>query len=162
MKKEDEFFSTNPEKATSRVAINGVMLASIFVMLAVIFLDYEKFNFLATAQMVLSIPFLFVSSLAYSKIGYWKETRLWDSLGYFTTTFGNYLMINAMGLVAAGISYPLAYSYFGLTIILLLTYSSINIYQTKLVKKQLFKFLFATAIIFLGGILPLIVLGVNN
>jgi len=32
-----KFFSTNPEKAASRVAINGVMLGSIFVMLAVIF-----------------------------------------------------------------------------------------------------------------------------
>jgi hypothetical protein len=52
------------------------MLASIFVMLAVIFL--EKFNLLGVMEMVLSIPLLFISSLAYAKIGYWKETKLWD------------------------------------------------------------------------------------
>ena len=121
MSKKLKTFTTNPEKAASRVAINGVMLASLFVMLAVVFLEPEKFHILAIAQMILSIPFLFVSSLAYSKIGYWKDTALWELLGYFTNTFGNLFMINAIGLLASRISNSIAFLYFGLTISLLLT-----------------------------------------
>ena len=156
VKKEESFFSTNPEKAASRVAINGVMLASIFVMLAVVFLDLEKFNTLAVIQMVLSIPLLFISSLAYSKLGYWKETKLWDSLGYFTNTIGNLFMINAIGLLASAISIRVSYVYFGLTILLLLIYSSINIFYTKSYGRKLFKLLFSLVILLSGGILPLI------
>lgn len=156
MKKESKTCPSNPEKAASRVAINGVMLASIFVMLAVVFLDPEKFNLFAVIQMFISIPFLFVSSLAYSKIGYWRETKIWDSLGYLTHTFGNFFMLNAMGLLASQISSTLALVYFGITIILLLIYSLINlIYGDKSFKNQIAKFLFSTSIIVLGGILPI-------
>jgi len=156
MKKQDNLFSTNPEKAASKVAINGVMLASIFVMLAVVFLDLEKFNTIAVIQMVLSIPLLFISSLAYSKIGYWKETKLWDLLGYFTNNFGNLFMINAIGLLASVISITFSYIYFGITIFLFLTYSIINIVYTRMYGRKLFKFLFSLAILVIGGILPLI------
>lgn len=156
MKKGAGIFSTNPEKAASRVAINGVMLASIFVMLAVVFLDIEKFDKAAIIQMILSIPFLFISSLAYSKLGYWKETKLWDTFGYFTNTIGNLFMINAMGLLAAVISLRFSFVYFGIMIILLVLYSSINIFYTKSLGTKLFKLLFSLAILFFGGILPLI------
>ena len=156
MKKQDNLFSTNPEKVASKVAINGVMLASIFVMLAVVFLDLEKFNTIAVIQMVLSIPLLFISSLAYSKIGYWKETKLWDLLGYFTNNFGNLFMINAIGLLASVISITFSYIYFGITIFLFLTYSIINIVYTRMYGRKLFKFLFSLAILVIGGILPLI------
>ena len=158
MKKEENLFSTNPEKAAARVAINGVMLASIFVMLAVVFLDLERFNKVAVMQMVLSIPCLFISSLAYSKLGYWKETRLWDIFGYLTNTFGNLFMINAIGLLAAAISIAFSWVYFGITLLLLLFYSLVNIFYTKAFGKKIFKFLFSLAIIVIGGIFPLIFL----
>lgn len=151
-----EIFTTNPEKAASRVAINGVMLASLFVMLAVIFLEPEKFNFIAIIQMVLSIPLLFVASLVYSKIGYWKETKIWSSFGYITQSFGNFFIINSIGLIASGISKFLAFSYFGLIILLLASYSLINIYHKRKFSSQFFKFLFFLIIISLGGILPLL------
>src|SRR3989344_4688002 len=127
MKKEN-IFSTNPEKASARVAINGVMLASIFVMLAVVFLDLDKFNHWAVVQMVLAIPFLYVSSLAYSKLGYWKETKLWDAFGYFSNTLGNIFLINAVGLFALTLSFLFSIFYFLITIARLFIYSSINIY----------------------------------
>ena len=157
VKKKSPLFSTNPEKAASKVAINGVMLGSIFVMLAVVFLELEKFNVVAVIEMVLSIPLLFVSSLAYSKIGYWKEIKLWDGLGYFTNTLGNLFMINAIGLLASVISLMLSFVYFGTTILLLLVYSSINLYYTKSYGPKIFKFLFSLLILFFGGILPLII-----
>ena len=155
MKKERDIFSTNPEKAASRVAINGVMLSSIFVMLAVVFSEPGKFARVAVIQMVLSIPFLFVSSLAYSKIGYWKETKLWDSLGYFSNTFGNLFMINAIGLLASALSLIVSFVFFGIIISLLFIYSCINIYYTKSYGSKIFKFLFSLIILFFGGILPL-------
>jgi len=156
MKKGLKLFRTNPEKAASRVSINGVMLASLFVMLAVVFLEPEKFHFLAIAQMVLSIPLLFVSSLAYSKIGYLKINRRWDFFGYITLTFGNFFMINAIGLIASRISYSLTFIYFGLTIFLLLIYSIVQLSYHRSPLSQIFKFLLSIAIIFFGGILPLI------
>jgi len=156
MKEEPILLPPNPEKAASRVAINGVMLASLFVILAVVFLDPDKFKFIAVAQMLLSIPFLFVSSLAYSKVGYWKETRLWNAFGYVTLTFGNFFMINAMGLFASNISRPLTFTYFGITIVLLLAYSMVQINYRRSVKGQVVKFLFSLIIILAGGILPMV------
>lgn len=156
MKKKVNLFSTNPEKASGRVAINGVMLASIFVMLGVIFLDYQKFNIIAISEMVLSIPFLFISSLAYAKIGYWKETKLWDILGYFANTFGNFFLINAIGILSFSVSHLLAFLYFGLIIFLFLIFSIINLFYGKPFNDQLFKFSLTLIIIFFGGILPLL------
>ncbi|HEY4507495.1 MAG TPA: hypothetical protein VJJ47_01285 [Candidatus Paceibacterota bacterium] len=149
--------STNPEKAASRVAINGVMLASLFVVLAVVFLEPEKFSLIVVAEMVLAIPFLFVSSLAYTKIGYWKEVRFWDSFGYITNTLGNFLLIDSVGLLSYSFSPALAYSYFALIILLMLAYSVINVaYNPKLAYSKALKFAFSTAIVILGGILPLV------
>jgi len=156
MEKEIKTRRLNPEKAAARVAINGVILASLFVMLAVIFLEPEKFNFMAIAQMVLSIPFIFVSSLAYSKLGYWEETKIWDLFGYLTYSFGIFFMINAVGLIASSISLPLSFLYFGLIFFLLLAYTSINIFHGRSSRAQLLKFLFASVILFWGGIVPLL------
>ncbi|MBT3691428.1 hypothetical protein HOG16_04260 [Candidatus Woesearchaeota archaeon] len=156
MKRKENIFTTIPEKASARVAINGVMLASVFVMLAVIFLELDKFNPLAVAQMILSIPLLYVSSLAYSKLGYWKETKRWDIFGYFTNTIGNLFLINGIGLVASILSFTVSFIYFGLMILLLFVYSYINVSHTKRIAPKLFKFLFSLAILFFGGILPLL------
>jgi len=158
MPQEFDKFKTNPEKATSRVAINGVMLASLFVVLTVIFLEPETFDILVVAQMMLAIPFLFVSSLAYAKIGYWKQIRLWDIFGYFTNTLGNMLVVNATGLMVSKISIFVSFTYFVITITLLLIYSIINIvYIKETYQVKILKFLFSTLILFLGGILPLFI-----
>lgn len=152
-------FRTNPEKAASRVAINGVMLASLFVMLAVVFLEPEKFHYLAIVQMVLSVPFLFVSSLAYSKIGYWDEVAGWSIFGYVTLTFGNMFTINAVGLLASSISISLSYTYFVLIISLLLVYSVLNVSTHKThvsFRRQSFKFFMSLMIIIFGGLIPLL------
>lgn len=157
MKEEPILLPPNPEKAASRVAINGVMLASLFVILSVVFLNPDQFRVVGIAQILFSIPFLFVSSLAYSKVGYWKETRLWNAFGYVTLTFGNFFMINAMGLFVAKISYELAMIYFAITIILLIAYSLVQINYRRSPSGQLIKFLFSSSIILIGGIIPLIV-----
>ena len=156
MRKEKNIFTTIPEKSSARVAINGVMLASVFVMLAVIFLELDKFNHIAVIQMILSIPLLYVSSLAYSKLGYWKETKRWDMFGYFTNTLGNLFLINAIGILASKISFMVSFIYFGVIVLLLFMYSYINVSHTKRIGPKLFKFIFSLVILFLGGILPLL------
>ena len=150
-------FSINPEKATSNVTIAGVMLASLFVALSVIFLEPERFDVWTIAQLALAIPLLFVACLAYAKIGYWKENKLWDTLGYFTNTSGDFLLINAIGLMISKISIGVSLAYFTLTIVLMLIYTIINvIYKPHTLTDKSFKFLFSLLIMIFGGILPLL------
>lgn len=157
MAKED-LFRTNPEKASAKVSINSFMIASLFFILTLIWtLNPEKFSSIIIYELVLAIPLLFVSSLSYSKIGYWKETKLWDWLGWFTNNIGNIFVLNVVGLIAATFSIKLSFLYFGLTILLMFIYSLINIiYRHNKLAEKLFKFLFFLVILFLGGIYPLL------
>ena len=152
-------FRTNPQKASARVAINSFMVGSIFVILSIIWsLNPKAFPQIITIQLVMAIPFLYISSLAYAKIGYWNETKLWDGFGWFTNNLGNGFILNAIGLMVATINMPVALLYFGITIALMLIYSLINLVDAPyLFREKMFKFLIFLVILFLGGILPLII-----
>ena len=103
------------------------------------------------------LPLLFVSSLAYAKVAYWKETKLWDRLGWFTNHFGSVFILNVVGLITATFSKNISFLYFGSTIFLMLIYSAINvIYKPADLGPKLLKFLLFVGTMFLGGILPLI------
>ena len=158
--KMNEMFKTNPHKAITRVTINSFMVGSLFFILTLIWtMNPEKFSSWVIIQLVLAIPLLFVSSLAYSKIGYWKETKLWDRFGWFTNNLGNIFVLNVVGLITSTLFQTLSLIYFGLTISLMLIYSIINIYYLPdQFSSKLFKFLFFVVVMILGGILP--VLGV--
>jgi hypothetical protein len=152
------FFRTNPEKAASLVAINSFMMGSLFIVFTLIWtLNPKQFSILIIAQLAFAIPLLFVSSLAYTKVGYKKEVKHWETFGWYTNTIGNAFLMNSMGLVIAK-EYPeLSFAYFFLIIILMLIYSVINIsLNHERAKEKLFKFLFLVAIIVLLGILPVI------
>ena len=161
MEQKESTFRTTPEKAAARVSVNSVMIGSLFLILTLVFtLSPEKFNTLLMVQMVLAIPFLFVSSLAYAKIGYsghWKETKVWDGFAWFLNNLGNILILNVIGLLTSTFSRSLAFVYFGLTLGLMLAYSSINIYyKPKSYAEKILKFLCFAVTMFLGGILPLL------
>jgi len=153
-----EMFDTNPSKASAKVTINSFMIGSLFFILTLIIsLSPDRFNPFVIYQLVLAIPLLYVSSLSYSKVGYWKEVRNWDKLGWFTNTIGNLFVLNAIGLIAATFNFWLAITYFILFICLMLIYSYINIiHYPKTLGSKLFKFLFTLTIILLGGIIPII------
>ena len=156
---EEEFiFKTNPQKSANKVTINSFMMGSLFFVLTLIItLGADKFSFPIICQLFLSVPLLYVSSLAYSKIGYWKDTYEWDALGWFTNTIGNLFIINAIGLLAVKFSLTLAYIYFALFSLLMIIYTIINIRQSKkILHEKLFKLAFLLVIVFLGGIIFLL------
>ena len=153
------FFEVSHHKASVKVSINSFMMGSlIFILTLVWTLSPSKFIIQMIAQIVLAIPLLFVSSLAYAKIGHkQKEEQGWDTFGWFTNNIGSIFILNVVGLMTGTIYKELALFYFLLTIILMGVYSSINVFYNKQVlKEKLFKFLFFVLVMFLGGILPII------
>ena len=118
---------TNPEKATARVGINSFMMGSVFFILTLILSTGINATFPIVFQLVMAVPLLFVSSLAYSKLSYWKENLAWDRLGWITNHFGSWFLINVVGLLGASYSKLIGISYFTLTIFLMTTYATIKI-----------------------------------
>jgi len=155
---EEHLFKTNPQKSANKVTINSFMMGSLFFVLTLIItLDPNKFSQAVIFQLVLAIPLLYVSSLAYSKVGYWENIYDWDVLGWFTNTTGNLFVINAIGLLAFKFSHGLAYIYFSLFCLLMLIYTLINIkYKKTIWYSKLFKLAYLLLIIILGGIIFII------
>ncbi|HEV7702233.1 MAG TPA: hypothetical protein VGO63_02205 [Candidatus Paceibacterota bacterium] len=151
----DYIFKTNPQKSANKVTINSFMMGSLFFVLTLIItLDPNKFSHAIIFQLFLAIPLLYISSLAYSKVGYWEQTADWDTLGWFTNTIGNLFVINAIGLLALKFSQGLAYVYFSMFCVLMTLYTLINIKQNKkILHEKIFKLIFLLVIIFFGGII---------
>lgn len=151
-------FKANPEKAASRVTINSFMIGSLFFVFTLIWtLNPHKFSQLVIFQLVLAIPMLFVSSLAYAKVGYRKEIEHWDMLGWYTNNIGNTFVLNVVGLLVAT-EYPwIAYVYFLSILALMLMYSIINVViNPETLGEKIFKYLFFVFFIFALGIFPLL------
>ncbi len=157
MKEEEAkfIFKTNPQKSANKITINGFMVGSLFLILTLIItLDPQKFSPAIIYQLFLAIPLLYVSSLAYSKIGYYEKTFAWDMLGWFTNTVGNLFVINSIGLLALKFSHTLSVLYFSLFCTLMILYTLINVRQNKKVfHEKIFKLAFLLVIVFLGGIM---------
>ena len=151
----DYIFKTNPQKSANKVTINSFMMGSLFFVLTLIItLGSNQFSHAIIFQLFLAVPLLYVSSLAYSKIGYWKETYEWDALGWFANTLGNLFVINAIGLLALRFSLVLSQIYFILFCFLMVVYTFINIRQNKKIfYEKMFKLIFLLVVVFLGGVL---------
>ena len=155
MMHKEYLFQTNPQKSVNKVTINSFMMGSLFFVLTLIItLGQAKFSPVIIFQLFLAIPLLYVSSLAYSKVGYWQETFEWDVLGWFTNTTGNLFVINAIGLLALEFSKNLAFTYFTLFCVLMIIYTMINVRQNKkILREKLFKLFFLLVVVFFGGIM---------
>lgn len=151
-------FQIDPEKAKLRVNINSAMIGVLFIILTFILtFGQNKFNALVLAQLVLAIPFLYASILAYSKVAYWKRNKQWDSFGWITSNLANNIILNAIGLIVASFSIALSVVYFGLIAGLMIIYSKINItLHPKLTRQKIYKFLFFIIVLLAGGIIPLL------
>jgi len=152
-----DIFQTNQNKASSKVTINSFMMGSLFFILTLIWtLSPSRFSIFIVAQIVFAIPMLFVSSLAYAKIGHWEKVELWDVLGWYTNNIGSIFILNAVGLMTAQFYRNIAIIYFAILVILMAIYSTINVvYRPKTRNEKLYKFVFFVFVLALGGILPL-------
>ncbi|MBI5138385.1 MAG: hypothetical protein HZA95_01135 [Candidatus Vogelbacteria bacterium] len=148
---------TNPAKASMRVNVNSFMMGSLFFILTLIWtLNPHKFSPIIIGQIVYAIPLLFVSSLAYSKIGYSEYTRSWDTFAWYTHNIGSIFILNVVGLMTALQFKDIAIAYFGLIVLLMGAYSIINLYnRPDLQSEKLFKFVVFISVLMVGGILPL-------
>ncbi|MEI7513278.1 MAG: hypothetical protein WCJ74_01515 [bacterium] len=148
-------FNANPHKSANKVTINSFMMGSLFFILTlVIAIDPNKFSPFVIYQLVLAIPLLFVSSLAYSKIGYSKDTHNWDILGWHTNNLGNLFVLNSVGLVAGNYDLLLAKIYFTLFCFLMTIYTLINInHEPKSWPNRVYKLFFLLIVTILGGVL---------
>ena len=155
-KKEEDIFATNPGKASNKVALSSTMIGALFFILTLILtVGPYKFNRFVIFQIILAIPFLFVSILTYSKIAYWHNNKWWDLMGWFSVNIGNGFLLNVVGLMVASIDRSLALIYFATLAVLMLLYSLINIHYSRNYSGKIFKYLFFLAILLLGGVLPL-------
>ncbi len=155
-KREEDIFSTNKDKAGAKVALSSTMIGALFFILTLILtVGPDKFNRFVIFQIILAVPFLFVSILTYSKIAYWRDNRLWDMMGWFSVNIGNGFLLNVIGLMVASVDRSLALVYFTTLATLMLVYSIINIYYSRRHSEKIFKFLFFLAIMLFGGVLPL-------
>lgn len=152
---EKKMFQTNPHKSANKVTINSFMMGALFFILTLILtLSPDNFPHLVTNQIVLAIPLLYVSSLAYAKISYSTETAEWDALGWYTSNLGNLFVFNAIGLLAARFSQSLALTYFSLFLALMTIYTAINIkLSPKTWFERAYKLLFLIIVMIVGGLM---------
>jgi hypothetical protein len=107
-------------------------------------------------QLILAVPLMYVSTLAYLKIGYSEKVFAWDTLGWFTSNIGNIFILNAIGLMTIPLGKEFALWYFLSTIALMVIYSAINIaYHPHERGEKIFKFFFFLFFLIIGGLLPL-------
>ncbi len=149
----------NPEKAASRVAINAFMIGSLFMILTLIWtLGPNKFNPFIIWQLVLAIPLLFISSLAYAKVSYRMNAHMFDRYGWISHTLGNNMVLNSFGLIAASFFMTLGIVYFLLAILTVSLYYIIDSKQDRSQSKEnLLKVILILVIFLVGGIYPLFI-----
>ena len=133
-----------PEKATSRIAMNSRLIAvitAVFFLIINLKIEILTQNGLLALQLVLAIPFLFTSTLAYSKLGYRKETKRWNTLGWITFIIGYAFMLNTIGiLVGRYVDVLFGVLFFLANWILTIIYSLIDIsYEKSAIKERLVK-----------------------
>ncbi len=147
-------------KASNRVGINRSLIA---IAIGVFFLTVNLnkqilMEEILVLQLVLSIPMLLVSTLAYSKLGYRKKTNRWNILAWITFILGYTFLLNIIGILLSNtVGTRTALIYFTVTWLVSLAYSIIDISYSKVVwKERLLKDILFTAIIIFLGILPAI------
>ena len=132
-----------PSKAANRVSLNRSLLA---IVIGIFFLTLNLKQELLSQkilalQLILAIPLFTISMLAYSKVGYRKEIKGWNILGWVTFTFGYAFLFNVIGiLVGEFIGVTLALAFFATSWILMLIYSFVDInYNKSVIKERIIK-----------------------
>lgn len=126
--------SNESAKASGRIAINtrliGVTFASFFLTLN--FRGELLQHTMVLLQLVVAIPVLFTSTLAYSKVSYRSDVVRWNRLGWVTFAVGYSFLINVVGIIiglTAGKA--LSATFFAACWLLALIYSAVDISETR-------------------------------
>jgi len=155
----EDFFVTNPEKAAAKIQINNILMASCLAILTILWgIGDRPQDQGLLAQLVLSVPLLYVSSIAYTKIAYREEVKWWDRLGWFSGTTATIAILNAFGIMTSSAGYPsIAVIYFLLTWALLFVYTCINLrYHPRAVGVKVFKYGYVVTLQVLFGLVPVL------
>ena len=150
-----EHFKTNPQKAASKISINNNLIAACLAIFGILWaIAPEKLTLPIIIQFAFAIPLLYVSSIAYTKIAYWKQVKFWDYLGWFTGTTATAFVLNIIALLIFILGYRgMALAYFFLLWFLLIIYTAINIYYNpRVARVKIFKLLFFIFIQLIFGI----------
>ena len=145
-------------KASNRIGVNRSLIA---IAIGVFFLTVNlKRQILVeeilALQLVLSIPMLLVSTLAYTKVGYREKTERWNTLAWITFIAGYTFQLNIIGILLSDIvGKNIAIIYFVVTWIVSLIYSLIDIsYDKSVWKERVLKDIIFTLVLVILGILP--------
>lgn len=138
-------FKTNPHKASAKIVINNNLIAVCITVLGIIWaFAPDRLEISLLLQFVFAVPLLYVSSIAYTKIAYYKEVKYWDYLGWFTSTTATAFVLNIIGILIFFLGHTImALMYFLVTWFLLLIYTLINCHYNQGDRKvRIFKFLY--------------------
>jgi len=150
-----EHFKTNPQKAASKISINNSLMAVCLAIFGILWaIVPEKLTPPIIIQFTFAIPLLYVSSIAYTKIAYWKQVKFWDYLGWFTGTTATAFVLNIIAILIFILGYKgMALAYFLVLWSLLAVYTIINIhYNPWAVRVKIFKLLFFILIQLIFGV----------
>ncbi len=152
-------FQTSAVKAQARTTLTNLLVTLMITIFALAWaFDPSRFTEPILIQIVLTIPLLSVGIMSYSKSIYSRVNGVWDFFGWFCNNTGMILTLNVIGLMLHSLGYDyITGLYFGMTLLLQLVYTMINIYYrpNRFFEKSM-KFLFFFALIIIGGILPLL------
>ncbi len=147
-------------RGSDRIQINNFLGAiSIAILSVILSLSKSGTSGWIFAQLAVAIPCFITSSLAYTKMSYRgdDEYHIWDNLGWVTHTLGYILILNALTIMLYQRSSFIAWGFIGVTILLFLIYSGLDIIAKKRrLKEKGLKLSFYILLIFIGAILPIL------
>jgi hypothetical protein len=126
-------------KASARIALNRTLIG---IVIGVFFLTINLrkelfFQKVLVLQLVISIPFLLTSILAYSKVAYRTNTEKWNNLAWFTFIVGYAFIINIIGILLGGFAgKAIAVIFFASSWTLSIIYSLVDISCDKKAVKE--------------------------
>ena len=142
-------FKTNPHKASAKIGINSNLIAVCITVLGIIWaFDPERLKPWLLMQFIFAVPLLYISSIAYAKIAYYRDIKYWDTLGWFTGTMATAFVLNIIGILVFFLGHTvMSLVYFLFTWFLLMIYTIINCHHNHGDRRlRIFKFLFFVSI----------------
>jgi len=147
--------SGSSAKASNRISLNRVLLSiAIGAFFLTVNLNEELlFEKILVLQLVLSIPLLLTSTLAYSKVGYRRKFQKWNGMGWLTFALGYAFLLNVIGILLAKTSgITISIIFFASSWFLAIAYSLVDIsYDRAVIRERIYKdLLFILVQVFLG------------